>query len=579
MQVWERAYADNPADALFAVGLQGVGVAVAVNTGQAPFLYAGASSCLRLTGGGDVMLVAPSRRGAAPGVGGSGGAAEVARMRAELAALRARVAEAERGALDARRLRTAPEAELERLAGRVAAAAAAVARARGARVATAVADIVGNARLRAAARAAGVEIMRVAWEDTARTKGSCFGPNISDMTLAAGGRDMPIVRKPNFGDVTSDHDPDDFFLVVGNEVPGGEKETVTLRTYLEGINAYTGNPAIGPLLAPRDAKVLAASQACILPLRDGRVEFNVKLYNYQSTATPAVLVIVASAEGTSAQVVLGRENVLRFNKAGAAADFVAERLKDDRVKRGVPVDGPMTAEERARNCLLIIQVPLVYRPPARVLPFGGGGGFGGGPGGGYFGGGGGGGGYAAGGGGGGGSWGVPAAAAPVLYACSAPAAPVSFSSSSSMRAKVAGGAAAARPSAAPPPRGMDAAMLSTSEARGVFTGTAGFALQRDASMPIRVTLQWYHVTDSADIPDASMATIAHQVTELYDAAAPWNRGSLVTGGATGRVTEHTARSALPPPVVVWPPPWYFGFPVTRPRVWPPRPRPYEVVAD
>lgn len=83
---------------------------------------------------------------------------------------------------------------------------------------------------------------------------------------------------------------------------------------------------------------------------------------------PAVLVITASAQGTSAQVVAGRANHLRFNKAGLAADFVAERLSDDRAARGVAAETEgeakakaMSAEEAQRNRLLIIQVRQTRR--------------------------------------------------------------------------------------------------------------------------------------------------------------------------------------------------------------------------
>ncbi len=85
-------------------------------------------------------------------------------------------------------------------------------------------------------------------------------------------------------------------------------------------------------------------------------------------------------------------------------------------------------------------------------------------------------------------------------------------------------------------------MLSTTEGRGKFEGTRGFSLERDGDFPIRCTLQYYHVVERAsDIKESHVEAIAAQVNELYDAAAPWNRGSLVTGGDTGRVTEHSSK--------------------------------------
>ena len=45
------------------------------------------------------------------------------------------------------------------------------------------AEMVWNQQAIALARKYGLEILNVTWEDTGRFKGSCVGPNISDMTL------------------------------------------------------------------------------------------------------------------------------------------------------------------------------------------------------------------------------------------------------------------------------------------------------------------------------------------------------------------------------------------------------------
>jgi hypothetical protein len=44
-------------------------------------------------------------------------------------------------------------------------------------------NLVYNQRIISLVESNGMKIMNVAWEDTGRTKNSCFGPNISDMTL------------------------------------------------------------------------------------------------------------------------------------------------------------------------------------------------------------------------------------------------------------------------------------------------------------------------------------------------------------------------------------------------------------
>ena len=57
------------------------------------------------------------------------------------------------------------------------------------------------------------------WEDTGRSKGSCWGPNISDMTLAIT-EDynlMPVIRRDNFSDETCDVKIENFKVNIGNE--------------------------------------------------------------------------------------------------------------------------------------------------------------------------------------------------------------------------------------------------------------------------------------------------------------------------------------------------------------------------
>ena len=53
-----------------------------------------------------------------------------------------------------------------------------------------IAKIADDALINSLAKSYGIEMMNVAWEDCARTKGSCFGSNISDMTLII--KDIPL---------------------------------------------------------------------------------------------------------------------------------------------------------------------------------------------------------------------------------------------------------------------------------------------------------------------------------------------------------------------------------------------------
>ena len=71
----------------------------------------------------------------------------------------------------------------------------------------------------------GLHVLDITWEDTARFDNSAVGPNISDMTIQVqhkiAGSDeyelscMPVIRYPNFSDLSGDISPDEFFLLVG----------------------------------------------------------------------------------------------------------------------------------------------------------------------------------------------------------------------------------------------------------------------------------------------------------------------------------------------------------------------------
>ena len=66
----------------------------------------------------------------------------------------------------------------------------------------------------------GLQVLNLTWEDTGRFKNSAVGPNISDMTIQVQYRDpdaggaqlacMPVIRHPNFSDLTGDVALDQF---------------------------------------------------------------------------------------------------------------------------------------------------------------------------------------------------------------------------------------------------------------------------------------------------------------------------------------------------------------------------------
>lgn len=366
-------------------------------------------------------------------------------------------------------------------------------------------NLASNNKVRSSAKSYGMDIMNVAWEDTARNKGSCFGPNISDMTLNVNGFNMPIIRKPNYADITSDQDIMNFNVVVGNE-RNSEKKLISFKEYLENIDTYTKNDQLKSMYLERDSKILTSAQACILPLENNtEVEFNVKLFNYQSYSEPAVLVIVASSEGTSAQIVTGSECTLYFNKNQQNANFIAERLSDDRKRRGVSLEGPMTNEEKQRNALLIFQVPL--KIISRKTSF----------------------------------W--DGKEGMVLgcdnnnyisnnygsYYSSGEGFDINdynikneYNTEILYKKNI----------------GFENAVIKTSTGFGKFIGTNNKHLERDPKFPIRCTVQYYKITDTTDISDSMIKEISDQINKQYNMTSLDNKGSLVTENSN-RITEPT----------------------------------------
>lgn len=321
----------------------------------------------------------------------------------------------------------------------------------------------------------------VTWEDTGRYKGSCWGPNISDMTLRLDKDNilLPVIRRPNFSDETADVPIRHFSLAIGNEIKGAPVSQIPLKDYLENkdglIKDANGNPVKSLLCPERDDVILTSAQYCILPLHKDTCEFNVHLYNYQSSSSdPAVLVIVASAKGSSTQAIYGGTTALYFNDAGKAANYVAERLKDERERLGKAVEGKMDQDEQERNALLIYQIPLkVKNLPMPMYGFN--------------------------------SFSTNSMQLNCVKkkkSCS------SNESMTNCRA-----------------RGMDNAVLSVGKSHSDFKGITSSEIERDPQFPIRCTIQFYKVTDEEDIPMEEFEEMAQNINRIYTSAE--KSGSLV----------------------------------------------------
>ncbi len=370
-------------------------------------------------------------------------------------------------------------------------------------------------------KAKNLQVMRVAWEDTSRFKGSCVGSNITDLTLKVESTRMPIIRGENFVDCTVDLEFDKLpRLVVGNE-SGSSLTKVTLKEYLQNFEKYCGVPSCEPmdLYCERDAHVLTSAQACVLPTDNGKVEFAVDLYNYQSRREPAVLIVMATAYGTSAQVVSGGNTVLYFNGNSTSRLFKAERLTEYRISQGRPVEGPMTSEEKALNGIYIFQVPLKIQNHERVILMTNNNSDSSEP-----------------------DYGdsdffcddeYESCAFGNIELCS-----VAKSSSSaysnvelcSVKNSISNISDTKEKSMTSKARGMERAILTVGEEKGPFEGinkSSGgvHTIIRDADKPIRLTVQFYLCSDTDDISMTNVDDICGQIRHIYDQGL--NEGSLV----------------------------------------------------
>jgi Zinc finger, ZZ type len=377
---------------------------------------------------------------------------------------------------------------------------------------------------------------------------------------------------------------------------------------LSDIPKYTGlNKSL--YCPERDSHALVSAQSCFLPVPPKQTpavyfgatppiqdptKFYISIYNYQSTATDsAVLAIVATSKGTSAQLLLKSQGgiyagqKLYFNSNGSKNAFLAQRLTYDRILRGEKdLTKPMTAEERQNNAIVVIQVPLkipdnllsasvfssfTFGSPAPTssttkqsffgpqpsAPS-------------YFN-------YDKG--------ASPFAAYPPTNIPYQPAqqnvtnspyttytiskieplyspliqAPMSTSSIIPSPSKVSFGfgdtkTAKRSPSMAQksPPVDIENAIISLAESEGIFPSLEGKSLERDERYPVRVTIQWYKVTSSGNVSTEVVDEIHQQMQVAKSQADFW--GSLVVDKAVwekqnNRPTEIKPSSPTPNPIV------------------------------
>lgn len=353
-----------------------------------------------------------------------------------------------------------------------------------------VAEMVWDSKVTQMASAHGLDVVNVTWEDTGRYYGSCWGPNISDMTIQVHSYDdgaeyptltcMPVIRYPNFHDLSADMDPDNFYLLVGNEI-GEDLAPVSLTDFVDNIRYYLHDPDSWEgdehsLLAPRDSLVLVSAQAVFLPIpQSGNATFNPVLYNYQSyEGDPAVLTILVTREGTSVTIIDNTRDAvpgswswgqrLFFNENGQRASLTGQRISDFRTEYvqngGDPSD---ISEESNLNMVLLIQIPLKQQNPQST-------------------------------------WFDEVADCEAV--CMSAAGGADFRGSD-----------------------VEAAVIGHGELEGPFTEIDDLEIERDPNFPIRVTVQFYKATSNGIASEDDIDTIAEEIDKVYSEAS--YVGSLV----------------------------------------------------
>lgn len=368
---------------------------------------------------------------------------------------------------------------------------------------------------------AGLSVSHVAWEDTGRSAGSVWGPNISDVTLAvyedpSDRRNrphlLPVIRHPNFRDLTADVPADRFSIRVGNAREGMRARNVPLARVLAHVGDYLGDPSSvyegrDDFRDARDTHYLVSAQFVFVPLSEsGVATFAPHIFNYESRrGSPAVMTLVATREGTSITVVenvadrwgAGRGETLYFNANGTNALYTAERRTSvaARVASGEIslADDPTLLDQNA-DVMLIVQVPVRLAPPPppprlrsdpsldrlleRSMSSGGGGG---------------------------------------------------ASSGGSGSSSGSSGRSSGRRS------DVEAVVVGHAELGGRFEELRRRDIRRDPRFPVRVTVQFYRATSNGVISAADMAQVRATLDRVYSDAD--YIGSLVTDRPRRRATE------------------------------------------
>lgn len=227
-------------------------------------------------------------------------------------------------------------------------------------------------------KSCGMTVNRVSWNDSGRTKGSCFGKNIVDQTLSVKTNDgewidCPLVKSSsNYEDKTTDQNPESFFLISGDD-----KHRISLKDYITGLDKTTQSSKLVNLWDVRDDKgILTQHHHTILPLPKDveSVEFTANCSSYTNVQTPSVLCILATPTSSTAQLLTKSGQELYINKDGKALTSKVSSAEDKKNSQSAD-DAKTVGTDGDTNKVLLIQLPIIttnkMATPSRPRQMGG----------------------------------------------------------------------------------------------------------------------------------------------------------------------------------------------------------------
>ena len=159
--------------------------------------------------------------------------------------------------------------------------------------------------------------MTTKWSDVSRTQGSCWGKNITDVQLKLKDKDeiLYIYASENFNEQIFNERTSDCNVMWTEKT--GERHPAKLNDVLANLGTVfpdhnLGDKSFASVPALKDDNMTVAFQIIFAPVdADGKAEFNLTAYNYNSTdATPANFNYVFHASGDSLSQQKGGKQLL-----------------------------------------------------------------------------------------------------------------------------------------------------------------------------------------------------------------------------------------------------------------------------